>query len=227
MRFLLLLALILPATPLATAVPEHVILCGGPALRKWENLRVPNERHDQWWANFVRASTIRMADIRLTYGKQAKLVWIVYRPGYATRGQEDRKPYPTWIQEQAAKRNCELVWVNSGAQAIAAINARPRRSVVTFDFFGHSNRHAFLLDYGNEIMAVSKAWIHESELGKIQGSVFADRARCQSYGCHTGESMSRYWFQKVGTRLIGANGKTDYAVVGRGILPTVSGSWVR
>lgn len=209
------------------AVPEHVILCGGPALRKWEDLRVAQDRHDRWWANFIRASTIRMADIRLRHGRQAKLVWIVYRPGYVTRGREDGKPYTTWIQEQAAKRNCELVWVDSGPQAIAAINARPRRSIVTFDFFGHSNRYAFMLDYGNEIMAISKAWIHERDLGKISGSVFAKGAHCQSYGCHTGESMSQVWYRKVGTRLIGAAGKTDYAVVGQGRLPTVSGSWVR
>ncbi len=227
MRILVLLAALVPLSTLGAPVPEHVILCGGPSLRQWENLRVSNERHDHWWANFIRASTLRMADIRLRYGKQAKLVWIVYRPNYLTRGKEDGKPYTTWIQEQATKRNCELVWVDSGPQAIRAINARPTRSIVTFDFFGHSNKFAFMLDYGNEIMAISKAWIHESDLGKIRSSVFAKDAVCQSYGCHTGESMSRVWARRVGVRLIGAVGKTDYAVVGQGRLPSVSGSWLR
>jgi len=226
-RILVILAALLPLSTLTAAVPEHVILCGGPALRKWENLRISDERHDQWWANFVRASTLRMAEIRLQYGKDAKLVWIVYRPGYFSRGQADGKPYTIWIQEQALKRNCELVWVDSGPQAIAAINARPGRSIVTFDFFGHSNRYAFMLDYGNEIMAISKAWIHEDDLGKIRGRVFAKGAVCQSYGCHTGESMSEVWYRRVGNRLIGAVGKTDYGVVGQGRLPSVSGSWAR
>ena len=65
---------------------EHVIVCGGPALRKWENYRVSDDQHDRWWANFVRASTLRMAEIRIAYGKDASLVWLVYRPGYETRG---------------------------------------------------------------------------------------------------------------------------------------------
>ncbi len=227
MRFLVILAALLPFSSLTAAVREHVILCGGPALRKWEDLRIESEQHDRWWANFIRASTLRMAAIRLRHGRQARLVWIVYRPGYLTRGQADGKPYTRWIEEQASKRNCELVWVETGPGAIRAINARPRRSIVSFTFFGHSNRYAFMLDYGNEIMAISKAWIHQDDLKKIDRSVFAKRAICQSYGCHTGESMSRVWARRVGTRLIGAAGKTDYSVVGQGRLPTVSGSWVR
>ena len=52
-------------------------------------------------------------------------------------------------------------------------------------------------------------------------------ATCQSYGCHTGESMSQVWKSKLGTTLIGARGKTDYTALSSGRLPTVSGSWVR
>ncbi len=215
------------ATACTAPAEEHVILCGGPSLRKWENLRVPNERHDQWWANFIRASTLRMVEIRRAYGSEAKLVWIVYRTGYVLRGQEDGNPYTQWIEEQAAKRNCELVWIDSGAAAIRALNSRPTGGVRTFDFFGHSNRHCFLLDYGSEVIAVSSAWLHENDLSKIRRSIFAKNAVCQSYGCHTGESMSAYWNRALGARLIGAQGKTDYSVVGQGQLPSVSGSWVR
>ena len=228
MRVLLFLMLaFLTAESAVAQTPEHVILCGGPALRRWEDLRIKPEQHDRWWANFVRASTLRMAEIRRAYGKQAKLVWIVYRPGYVTRGREDGKPYTKWIQMQADKRNCELVWVDTGSQAINAINARPSRSIITFDFFGHSNKHCFLLDYGNEIMAVSRQWIHEKDLGRLRRGAFNKNAVCQSYGCHTGESMSAYWRAATGVKLIGARGKTDYVVVGQGQLPVVIGSWVR
>ena len=48
----------------AVAQAEHVILAGGPSLRRWENLRVPDDQHDRWWANFIRASTLRMEEIR-------------------------------------------------------------------------------------------------------------------------------------------------------------------
>ncbi len=84
-----------------------------------------------------------------------------------------------------------------------------------------------MLDYSNDIMAISKAWIHQRDLGRIRKSAFSKRAICQSYGCHTGESMSSVWHRKVGNRLIGANGKTNYSEVGQGRLPYVTGTWVR
>ncbi len=206
---------------------EHVILCGGPALRKWEDLRIKKDRHDRWWANFIRASTIRIDEIHKAYGKGNKVVWIVYKPGYILRSREDGKPYTTWIQEVAAKRNTSVQWVTTGAQAISALNRRPAGSVITFDYFGHSNKHCLMLDYGAEIMAASKAWIHENELHKINRRIFAKSAICQSWGCHTGESMSKYWKRATGTTLIGAKGPTDYRVISKGVLPIVKGSWIR
>jgi hypothetical protein len=206
---------------------EHVIVTGGPALRKWENYRVAEDQHDRWWANFVRASTLRMAEIRQAYGSDASIVWMVYQPGYQARGREDGKPYTSWIAEQAAKRRVTLIWVQGGGELIRAINARPRGSVETFDFFGHSNRHAFMLDYGCDIMAVSTQWIHERDLPRIKSSVFAKNAYCKSWGCHTGESMSKVWKSSIGIPLEGAKGPTTYTVVGQGKMPAVNGSWVR
>lgn len=226
-RLVLLLACFLLGTAFAARADDHVILCGGPALRQWEDLRREHEQHDRWWANFIRASTLRMSQIRLEHGEGATLVWIVYRRGYLNRGNADNKPYLDWIESLAEKRNCELIWIESGEQAIKAINGRSPRSIRTFDFFGHSNRHAFLLDYGSDIMAISKAWIHQKDLAKIKRNVFHREARCQSYGCHTGESMSRSWRLQIGNTLIGAIGKTDYSGIGQGIMPTVSGSWIR
>ena len=212
---------------LLAAEKNYVILCGGPALRKWEDLRIEKDRHDRWWANFVRASTLRMDEIRAAHGNDVAITWIVYRPGYAQRGREDRKPYTTWISEQAAKRRATLKWVSTGAQAIVAINKHRSRSVVSFDFFGHSNKHAFLLDYSAEIMAVSKVWIHENDLGRIRGSIFARGAHCKSWGCHTGESMSAYWKRATGVAMIGAKGKTDYRTLSQAKMPSVKGRWVR
>lgn len=206
---------------------DHVIVTGGPALRRWENLRVQEDQHDRWWANFVRASTLRMAEIRKAYGSDAQLVWIVYQPGYQARGREDGKPYTAWIAEQAAKRRATLIWVSSGSGLIQAINNRPRGSIHTFDFFGHSNRHAFMLDYGNDIMAASTAWLHERDLPRIKSSVFDRNAYCKSWGCHTGESMSKVWKSATGIALEGAKGPTVYNDVGQGTMPVVRGSWVR
>ncbi|MBT8038513.1 MAG: hypothetical protein KJO21_13330 [Verrucomicrobiae bacterium] len=238
MRVLLLSLLILGCSglsefaPVADAAPSsgnqyHVILCGGPALRKWENLRIERDQHDRWWANFVRASTLRMVEIRRAYGKTANITWIVYRPAYAARGREDGKPYTTWMTELAAKRKVSLVWVSDGAGAINAINRHPARSIINFDFFGHSNKYCFLLDYSGEIIGASKAWIHQNDLTRIRRSVFSRNAHCQSWGCHTGESMSAYWKRATGQTMIGARGKTNYEPLSQGRMPSVSGSWVR
>ncbi len=206
---------------------DHVIVTGGPALRKWENLRVQKDQHDRWWANFVRASTLRMAEIRKAYGSNAPLVWMVYQPGYQTRSREDGKPYTKWISELAAERRATLIWFSSTSGFIQSLNSRPSGSISTFDFFGHSNRFAFMFDYSNDIMAASTAWLHERELPRIRSSVFARNAYCKSWGCHTGESMSAAWKRATGVTLEGAKGPTDYTVLSYGKLPEVHGSWAR
>jgi hypothetical protein len=209
------------------ASADHVVVTGGPALRDWENLRVESDRHDRWWANFVRASTLRMAEIRKAYGSQSPLVWIVYKPGYVTRGKEDGKPYVKWITEVAAERRATLLWFHSSEEFIQLVNSRPSGSISTFDYFGHSNRHAFMFDYGNDIMAASTSWLHERDLARMSHRVFRRNAYCKSWGCHTGESMSGYWQRALGVPLEGANGPTNYRVISFGKLPEVSGSWVR
>ena len=212
---------------IVSAARTHVILCGGPALRKWEDLRFKRDRHDRWWANFIRASTIRMDEIRKVNGNSVNITWIVHRDSYAARGREDGKPYTTWIQEQATKRKASLIWFNSGKDAVRAINNHSSGSVVSFDFFGHSNKHCFLFDYSGEIIGSSKSWLHERDLRSIKGRIFARNAVCKSWGCHTGESMSAIWRSSIGVPLIGAKGKTSYEVVGQGRLPLVSERWVQ
>ncbi|NJM38891.1 MAG: hypothetical protein HC845_14070 [Akkermansiaceae bacterium] len=206
---------------------DHVIVTGGPALRKWENLRVPQDQHDRWWANFVRAGTLRMEEIRKAYGPSAPIVWMVFQPGYQARGREDGKPYTTWISEVAAKNRVSLVWFSSTGNFISTLNSRPRGSIKTFDFFGHSNRYAFMFDYGSDVMAASTAWLHERDLPRIKSSIFASNAYCKSWGCHTGESMSAVWKRSTGIALEGARGPTTYIPVGRGEMPKVNGGWVR
>ncbi len=222
-----LLALVFTFLLTAGAQADHVIVTGGPTLRKWENLRVPDDQHDRWWANFIRASTLRMAEIRKAYGSDAPITWMVYQPSYQARGREDSKPYTSWISELASKRKVKLIWFNSSGNFIQTLNSQPRGSIQTFDFFGHSNRFAFLFDYGNEIMAASTATLHQKDLSRIKSSVFDRNAYCKSWGCHTGESMSAVWKSSIGIPLEGARGPTTYADVGQGTMPVVHGSWAR
>lgn len=221
-----LLAIAMLLTLPLRGAADHVIVTGGPALRQWENLRVESDRHDRWWGNYVRASTLRMAELRKTNGKDAPLVWLVFRPGYRSRGAEDGKPYLEWIADLARKRRAELVCFDDSAGFIRAMNARPAGSIRSFDYFGHSNKHAFMFDYGNDIMAASVAWFHELEMSKLDPVIFDKDAHCQSWGCHTGESMSQIWSRHLKVPLIGARGPTNYTMVGQGEMPRVNGSWV-
>jgi len=225
-KFLLIITLLCVCTAQAQE-KVHFILTGGPALRKWEDLRSSSAQHDQWWANFIRASTLRMVEIRQAYGKTAKIVWAVHKNSYKMRGSEDGKPLTTWIENLAKKRNVTLIWYQSGTQAIAGINKQPRGSITTFDFFGHSNKYCFLLDYSSEIHSASKSWLHQDEISKINKSVFSKKCLSQSWGCFTGESMSQVWKAYLGHTLVGAEGKTDYAKVGQGEMPAINGRWVR
>ena len=65
---------------------DHVIVTGGPALRQWENLRVQQDQHDRWWANFVRAATLRMDEIRQ-----------VTPPGQPARVFDCARPDALWV----------------------------------------------------------------------------------------------------------------------------------
>lgn len=168
-----------------------------------------------------------MAEIRKAYGSEAALVWMVFKPSYIARSSEDGKPYLQWIAEVAAERRAKLVWFQSSADFIQTMNSRPAGSVLTFDYFGHSNRHAFMFDYGNDIMAASTAWLHEQDLARIRHGIFRRNAYCKSWGCHTGESMSGYWQRALGVPLEGAKGPTNYRVISFGRLPEVNGSWAR
>lgn len=222
---LALLLLTLTFSTIQTAnASTHLILTGGPALRTWEDLRVEKDQHDRWWANFIRASTMRMDELRAAHGANAKIVWLVHKNGYVKRGKEDRKPYTTWIQEQATKRGAKLVWVAGADSVISQMNRM--RKVNTFDFFGHSNKHCFLLDYSNSIMGVSTDWLHENDLQKLTPFIFAKGAVCKSWGCHSGESMNSFWKAALGRELIGVRGKTDYTSLSVGRMPKANGTWI-
>lgn len=212
-------------TPLAKAV--DVVLAGGVALRQWENLR-GSQAHDRWWANFIRASTMHMATLR-SKDANARITWIVYKPAYTARGKEDGKPYVTWVEENAVRYKAQLVWFSTQQELYAAINSTPRGNdkVKSFYYFGHSNAYAFMLDYSCDIIGVSKVWIHQADLAKyINPAIFEPNAECWSFGCYTGNSMSKVWKQSLGVPLWGNTEATRYQPLSSGRMPEGNGKWV-
>lgn len=218
---------------------EHIVLSGGPALRGWEDFRIEPARHDRWWGNFIRAARVRMEQIRADMGPDAVITWLVFETGYKKRSKEDGEDHITSILTVRDKETvkCRLVWYNKAEEIIRYLNYggqgvnRSQIKIGGFDYFGHSNKYAFTLDYSGEVLGAAKVFIHQDDLKQLSPGIFVRNAQCQSWGCHTAESMSKAWRAATGTKLIGAVGKTDYAYCWRdgGSLPIVSqgARWVR
>ncbi len=215
---LFILAIWLGGTALASAQQKEFIICsGGPALRQWEDLRQTGQQHDRWWGNFVRTARVRMQEIQKTAPQGTTITWLVYRDSYLRRAAADHDPLTAHVESVRDAYKINLVWFRTGDDVIRYINdgggAISRRStkVSGFEYFGHSNKHCFLFDYSSDIYASSTAWLHEADLSRLNRSAFARKAFCQSWGCHTAESMSKAWKSATGVPMIGAFGKTDYS----------------
>ncbi|MBD27692.1 MAG: hypothetical protein CMO38_00405 [Verrucomicrobiaceae bacterium] len=193
---------------------EYIIISGGPALREWEDLRKKKYQHDRWWGNFIRPARVRIQELRKDFGENYEITWLVYKPSYEARASEDKNPLISWIESVEKKYNVNLLWIKNGGDIINHINEgrdRRKKKIDGFEYYGHSNRHAFLIEYSNEIIGASTVCLHENELRKIDRRSFNKRANCVSYGCNTGESMAKKWRQATGVKMRAAIGKTDYS----------------
>ena len=83
-----------------------------------------------------------------------------------------------------------------------------------------------MFDYSSNVDSSAKSFLHESQLRQINGTVFAKNAYIQSWGCHTGEEMSDWWYRATGTKMIGALGKTQFMMEELPVLISPGGKWV-
>ena len=226
---LVFLVLFLPQrTPAAPANGEYVILVGGPSLMVWEKYKGA-AAHDHWWANFVRAARIRTEQIRTQAGPDAKITWLVYGPGYKARAQQEKQDLFGFIGSVRDAFNLKLIYFAKGDEVINYLNSgQPRDSlkIANFEYFGHSNYKCFMFDYSNNIESACKSWLHEDELTKINGRVFARGAFVKSWGCHTGESMAKKWRAATGVPMWGVIGKTQYMTDELPVLAAKGDKWV-
>jgi hypothetical protein len=227
--FFALLAIALPQKLDAASLPngEWIIVVGGVSLHQWEQYK--SQPHDHWWANFVHAARIRTQQLQEQVGPDARITWLVYKQGYIERAKQDKQDLIGNIDSVREKYGFKLVWFNAGSEVIDYLNNGQPRSqikVAGFEFFGHSNRACFMFDYSNVVDSSSKSWLHESDLTKIDRRVFAKGALIKSWGCHTGEEMSKYWKRATGTPMWGALGKTQFMNEELPILSSPGGKWV-
>ncbi len=210
---------------------ELIVISGGPALRAWEEYRVPADQHDRYAGNFIKAAHIRMQGMRRTQ-PQGQLTWAIYRPAYTSRDREDAVRQPPYqcniaeIQTRAATVDAKIFWFSTTPQLMNYLNNRKGRPIAHLEYFGHSNKYAFLFDYSSDILGVSTCYLHASDLKGLRGGIFTRNAHIQSWGCHTAEYMSQIFKRRTGHPMIGAVGKTDYSAIADNVsLPAVNGRW--
>jgi hypothetical protein len=217
----------LRADPVPPGPGEYVLVSGGVSLSIWEKWKAAP--HDGWWMNFIRAARIRIQEIQAA-NPSAQITWLVYRPSYQTRGQQDGRDYLSLIRSVQAEYGVRLIFFDRTSELISYLNTgQDRRSlpICDFEYFGHSNKACFMFDYSNNIDSGSKAWLHEKDLGQIRRGIFTRDAYVKSWGCHSGESFARRWSAATGSRMIGAKGKTQYMDDVLPILSSMGGYWVR
>ncbi|HSI11490.1 MAG TPA: hypothetical protein VK961_05575 [Chthoniobacter sp.] len=215
------------ADPTPTAQSgEFVILTGGVSLWIWEKWKAAP--HDNWWMNFVRASRLRIEQIR-QQTPDAQITWLVYRPAYLARGKQDSKDYISLIQSVRDAFNVKLIFFDRPSEVISYLNngqPRDRVKIADFEYFGHSNKACWMFDYSNNIDSASKAWLHQDDMAKINRGIFSRDAWVKSWSCHTGESMSQVFRKCTGVAMTGATGKTQYMDDELPIISTPGGRWV-
>lgn len=225
-------ALIFAAPARADRVPpassgEFIILTGGVSLRVWEKWKA--DPHDNWWMNFVRASRIRIQEIKAAQ-PGAKITWLVYRPAYETRAKQENNDLISHITSVRDAFGVELVWFDQPGQVINYLNAgqpRDRVKIADLEYFGHSNKACWMFDYSNRIDSASTSWLHQDDLKQVNRGIFARHAYVKSWSCHTGESMSRIFKAQTGVAMIGASSTTQYMTDELPVLGNASGRWIK
>jgi len=227
---LLIAAFLALATAPLKAAPdagEIIIISGGVSLWQWEKWK--GQPHDNWWMNFVRAARLRIQEIK-TRDPGAQITWLVFKPSYVTRARQENNDLLSHISSVRDAYGVKLVFFNETADLIGYLNhGHPRSQVkiTALEYFGHSNKACWMFDYSNNIDSASKAYLHEKEFGQLKRGIFAKGAVVKSWGCHTGESMSRRFLAATGVPMVGAIGKTQYMTDELPILSSANGRWVR
>ena len=206
---------------------ETVIVSGGVSLFLWEKYKA--QPHDKWWKNFARAAEIRIQEVQQA-NPQQPITWLVYRPAYVSRSRQDGQDYVGAINAMGAALHVRMSWFDTTGQLLGYINhgqPRDRVKINDLEFFVHSNKACFLFDYSNIIDSASKVWLHENDLTKINRGIFTKDALVRSWGCHTGESMSRSFRSATGVTMWGLTGKSQYMTDELPLPATAAGHWTR
>lgn len=205
---------------------EYIIISGGVTLHHWEKWKA--QPHDLWWLNFIRAARIRIQQLLGEGVPPSNITWFVFAPSYKTRAKQEGRELMPIIESVREAYGVRLKYFSKTSELINYLNhgqPRDRVKIVNFEYFGHSNKAAFMFDYSNMIDSCSKVWLHESELNQLNPGIFSRSCFAKSWGCHTGESMSQKFRHATGIRMWGAVGRSQYQTHELPTLASEKGKW--
>ena len=215
---------------LSAQASEVILISGGPAVRSFEKFK--SNSHDKYWGNFIDSALQRVKDLQKEGKNKDKVVWLVFRPSYLSRGREDGQDYLKILEERGALVGAQPIYFDNKNQLLLLLRrdgSIEKPKISRLEYFGHSNKKCWMFDYSNRIDggALEPLVLHVDDLSQISSSSFTPDAECISYGCHSGEEFSQRWRMIVGRPMIGAVGKTDYSDGG---MPKITegkgGTWV-
>ena len=212
------------------AADEHIFVSGGPALRYFERHKV--NTHDRYWGNFIQGAIPRWRQIQGEIKEGETFTWMLFRPGYVTRGKEQGEDLIAEAERMIAQTGAKIIWFEDREELIRYLNEgqdRSRVRIARLEYFGHSNKKNFMFDYSNRLdggVAEHKS-LHLRDLRRINRRAFRSDAYCRSWGCHSGEEYSAAWRRTLGVPMLGAVGKTNYASGGLPVISTPGGYWAQ
>lgn len=162
---------------------DGLVICGGPALKKWDDLRPTHERCLLPPRCFVNAAAYDAG--KLSSQKDANVTFLVYRDSFLRRSLDEKVTYTQEIEVFIAKhKNLKLVWFRSGQELSNYLS-----SITPVDFvyyYGYATPNVLVFDYESEISRGSTAWLSIDAFFQAAKGALKEKGVCQLFPAFTG-----------------------------------------
>jgi hypothetical protein len=121
------------------------------------------------------------------------------------------------MSRSAERHGFELIFIRGANQLTPTLNTAKDDQIKKLEYFGHSNKNDFLLEYSSDIPGISTdSWGKENnDIGGIRKEIFASEGEINLYGCKLGVAggLGQEMKKKWGLKTIASYTTTDYITV--------------